>query len=179
MKFMKQLRRQGRLFGLVLQIMPPPGSVDVQPVWTPWIQVAASIEVSLSNDVRVAEEFDRLGRIDVQEDVVVPGRFVRMEKEHHVGHRVVMVDDVGQVYHCFVALIGRQPGHIAVDGVDFGREVGKIPRYPAYIFSVKAAHDQDPGIVVPSWSGYSRSEKGWVVEGRRIILAVNIFGFRR
>ena len=176
---MKQLGCQRRLFGLVLQIMPPSGSVDVQPVWTPWVQVAACIEVSLSNDVGVAEEFDGLGRIDVQQDIVVPGRFVRMEKEDHVGQRVVMVDDVGQVYHCFVALVGGQPGRVAVDGVDFGREVRKIPRYPAYIFTVQAAHDQDPGIVVPSWSGCSRSEKGRVVEGRRIILAVNIFGFCR
>lgn len=83
-QLVEERRSQLRLFRLVLQVPPPLRPVHVQPVRAARVQVAARVEIALPHDVCRTHQLDGLGRVDVQEDVVVPGMLVWVEEKHHV-----------------------------------------------------------------------------------------------
>lgn len=130
----KEFGGQGGFLGFVFEVVPPPGSVDVQPVRAARVEVASSVEVALANDVGAAEELEGLGSVDVEEDVVVPSHLVRVEEEHDVRQRVVMVDDVRQIDHGLVALVGRQTARgVVVDQVKLCTQSRDVSRHPTHV----------------------------------------------
>ena len=80
--------------------------VDVQPVRAAGVEMAARVEVALSDDVRAGQTIDGLWSGEGEEDVVVPGVLVRVHENHDVWKVGVVVNYVGEVDHCFVAFVG-------------------------------------------------------------------------
>ena len=126
--------------------------VQVQPVRTPGLLVAAAVEVADAGDVRVAEMADRIRGVGVEQVVVVPGRQVRVEEDGRVGQVVVVVDDVGQVDHGFVAFVDR----VLADDVDGRLDVWEVAGDPADVFVGEAADDERARVVEAGGFGLSR-----------------------
>jgi hypothetical protein len=88
----------------------------------------------------------------VLELVVVPGDEVGVGEDGHVAERRIVVDDVGEVDHGFVAFVagqdvGRDGGVDDVDGAGDVRGTGGEVAGPEGFFVVFAAEDEGEGCV--------------------------------
>ena len=112
--------REEALFVLVHEVPFRLRSIWVQPVGAARVKVAAGVHVALAGDVGVGDTRDGLGRVEVEEDVVVPGGPMWVEEENGVGEVVVVIDYVGEVYHSFVAFVfgNFEDGVFVVDSVN-------------------------------------------------------------
>ncbi len=70
-------------------------AVDLEPVGTARVQMAAGVEVALTENVVQAKRLDHRDSVGGVQDVVVPSYRVRMDKEHDVGESRVIFEDVG------------------------------------------------------------------------------------
>lgn len=104
--------------------------------------VASQIHVAAADDMVAPESPDHQDQIRIEEIVVMPCRLVRVHEQGDVAQGRVVVDDVGEVDHRFMALVHRHrqsPGAavIAVDRIDGAMQMG--------VFIDKSVH---PGRVV-------------------------------
>lgn len=76
----------------------------------------------------------------------MPADPVRMHEYHDVREVVVVVNEVGEVDHCFMALVeGRVEGGVGVvDDVDEGFYINELGGDPVGIFPLQPGDDQGP-----------------------------------
>ena len=118
--------------------------VDVDVVGAAGFWVTAEIEVADAGDVVVAELAEHLGQVPVLQVVIVPCFLAGVDEDAGVGEIVVVVDNVGEVDHCFVAFVDgwMERGGWVVCEVDGRVEVGKFAGDPGGVFVAHAGDDE-------------------------------------
>lgn len=117
----------------------------------------------------------------VQHLVVVPGQLVRVHEDVDICETCVVVDDVGEVHHCFVAFgLGQgqvlrarvtRGGAVArwVGVVDELRDIGWegcVVVEPGHVFGRDVADDHGFGVVASWRFNFARTKGRNVVEPR-------------
>ena len=92
-------------------------SIYSQPTWTTRVEMAACVEVTLSHHVVQIQSLYSRRRTQVVEDVVVPCMLVRVDEEDCVRKLRVVIDDICEIYHCFMTFVHWEGG-VSVSGVD-------------------------------------------------------------
>ncbi len=105
MQFLPEGAREIPFFSLPHKIPFLLRPVKMQPIRAPGVKVAAGVEVSFPCNSSITEAFDGKRGIEVEEDVVMPSALLGVEEQRRVGECIVMINDVGQVYHCFVTFV--------------------------------------------------------------------------
>ena len=147
-ELMEELRGQVGLFRFLDVVVEERPTIHLQPVGTPRVVMAPRVEVALSNDMFIRQALDGGGRADVVHDVVVPCCDVGMEEENHVWELRVVVDDVCQIGHGFMTLVGGDGTVLGevVDRVDGCLNAGKLALNPGHIFGGDASHHENAGV---------------------------------
>jgi hypothetical protein len=112
--------------------------------------MASSIEVAFSLDSGRIEPLDRLRTIEVEQNVVMPRRLVRMKEQDRVRKIVVVINDIGQICHCFstfvlwYVILSRTVIHSVYAMV----ELGQFSVDPRHIFIAHPGHDDGLGVLL-------------------------------
>lgn len=121
--------------------------------WAAGPGVAAEIHVAESGDAWGREACDGVAHVGVEQVVVVPRGLMRVDEDGDVAEDVVVVDDVGEVRHDFVAFVlgHRVLGAGVVDGVRDSFEGWIIAEFvldPIDGFLARAGDDERAGEVL-------------------------------